>query len=190
MKQTIEQVLARALPGLEPRGTFSIYSVKSHSRRSLSLGGGTIVGDIGEFLHGSKRIAVVVATAGRGITEKSTEAWNAGDTLAGWAFDAIGSWAAEAAADALTEKISAHLGAGEGLTLRYSPGYCGMDLRQQQTIFALSQPGSIGVSLLPSMLMQPMKSVSGLVGLGPRELVGLNLSPCDRCPQIGCHMRR
>jgi hypothetical protein len=65
-----------------------------------------------------------------------------------------------------------------------------MDLPQQRTIFALAQPGSIGVSLLPSMLMQPMKSVSGLVGLGPRELVGVNLSPCERCPQIGCHMRR
>jgi hypothetical protein len=65
-----------------------------------------------------------------------------------------------------------------------------MDLSQQRIIFTLTRSGSIGVSLLPSLLMQPMKSVSGLVGLGPRELVGVNLSPCDRCLQIGCHMRR
>jgi hypothetical protein len=190
MKLSIEQVLARALPGLEPRGTFSIYAVKSHTRRSLSLGGGTIIGNIGEFLHGASRVAVLVVTAGRGITALSTEAWGAGDSLAGWAFDAIGSWAAEAAADALMQQVSSHLRADEGLTLRYSPGYCGMDLSQQRTIFTLTRPGSIGVSLLPSLLMQPMKSVSGLVGLGPRELVGVNLSPCDRCLQIGCHMRR
>lgn len=190
MKQAIERVLARALPGLEPRGTFSIYPVKAHTRRSLSLGGSTIVGNIGEFLHGSGRVAALVVTAGGAITQLSTEAWGAGDALAGWAFDAIGSWAAEAAADALTQQLGSHLGAGEGLTLRYSPGYCGMDLSQQRALFALARPGSIGVSLLPSLLMQPMKSVSGLVGLGPRELVGVNRSPCDRCLQPGCHMRR
>ena len=33
MKQSIEQVLTRALPGLEPRGTFSIYAVRAHTRR-------------------------------------------------------------------------------------------------------------------------------------------------------------
>jgi len=38
--------------------------------------------------------------------------------------------------------------------------------------------------------MQPLKSISGIVGLGPREVVGIHLSPCERCPQIGCHMRR
>lgn len=190
MQQAIEQVIARAEPRLQPRGTYSLYAVKSQTPRSLALGGGTILGNVGEFLHGSSRIAVFVVTAGGRITEFSAEAWGAGDTLAGWTIDAIGSWAAEAAAEALMQRVSLHLGADEGLTLRYSPGYCGMDLPQQRTIFALAQPGSIGVSLLPSMLMQPMKSVSGLVGLGPRELVGVNLSPCERCPQIGCHMRR
>jgi cobalamin-dependent methionine synthase I len=74
--------------------------------------------------------------------------------------------------------------------MRYSPGYCGMDLRQQQNLFRLVPAESIGITLLPSQLMQPMKSVSGIVGLGPKELVGGNLSPCDRCPQVGCHMRR
>jgi hypothetical protein len=190
MKQAIEQVIVRAQPRLQPRGTYSLYAVESQTQRSLSFGGGTILGNVGEFLHGSSRVAVFVVTAGGGITELSAEAWGAGDTLAGWAFDAIGSWAAEAAAEALMQQINSHLAAGEGLTLRYSPGYCGMDLLEQRTVFALAQPGSIGVSLLPSMLMQPMKSVSGLVGLGPRDLVGVNLSPCERCPQIGCHMRR
>jgi cobalamin-dependent methionine synthase I len=110
--------------------------------------------------------------------------------LAGLALDAIGSWAAETAAEALMRHLTVHLDPNESFTLRYSPGYCGMDLAQQRTLFQLAPAGAAGISLLPSLLMHPLKSISGIVGLGPRDAVGVHLSPCERCPQVGCHMRR
>jgi cobalamin-dependent methionine synthase I len=65
-----------------------------------------------------------------------------------------------------------------------------MDLAEQRKLFQLARAESAGISLLPSLLMEPLKSVSGIVGLGPRSAVGTTLTPCDRCPLIGCHMRR
>jgi hypothetical protein len=48
----------------------------------------------------------------------------------------------------------------------------------------------VGVRLMPSMLMHPLKSISGLVGLAPKEAVSSYHSPCDLCPRTGCPIRR
>ena len=186
----IERLVADALPHLHPRGTYALYAVAGQDPHSVTIGGSVIKGSIGEFLQGANRIAVFMVTVGSEISRMAEASCQAGDPFSGWALDAIGSWGAEAAADALMKSLQRHLVNNESLTMRYSPGYCGMDLRQQQNLFRLVPAESIGITLLPSQLMQPMKSVSGIVGLGPKELVGGNFSPCDRCPQVGCHMRR
>lgn len=188
--RTVDQILTEAHPYLEPRGTYALYAVTTQTARALEIGGATIAGDIGEFLAGADRIAVFMVTAGSEITRRAEARCRAGDALAGLALDAIGSWAAEAAAEALMMHLASQLGPNESFTLRYSPGYCGMDLAQQRTLFQLAPAGAAGISLLPSLLMQPLKSISGIVGLGPRDAVGMHLSPCERCPQVGCHMRR
>jgi hypothetical protein len=38
--------------------------------------------------------------------------------------------------------------------------------------------------------MQPLKSVSGLIGIGLAEQVQSYGSPCDRCELYACSMRR
>lgn len=190
VRQTVEQILAEAQPLLEPRGAYALYSVTSLAARALEIGGATITGDVGDFLAGAKRIAVFMVTVGSEITRQAESRCRAGDALAGLALDATGSWAAEAAAEALMAQLAFELDPGEAFTLRYSPGYCGMDLTQQRTLFELAPVDAVGISLLPSLLMQPLKSISGIVGLGPQDAVGVHLSPCERCPLVGCHMRR
>jgi len=188
--QRIEQIVSPARRCLEPRGAFSLYTVSEQTSRSLTLGAATIIGNVADFLRHAQRVAVFVVTAGEPISRLSERAAKQGEVLAAWVLDALGSWAAEAAADALMERIRPHLGDQEALTLRYSPGYCGMDIEQQRVLFRLVRADSVGVKLLPSLLMRPLKSVSGVVGLGPKEAVNRYLSPCDSCPQVGCHMRR
>ncbi len=72
----------------------------------------------------------------------------------------------------------------------YSPGYCGMPLTEQTKLFGLFDPENVGVRLSSDCLMRPLKSVSGLIGLGPAEDVKEFGSPCDRCELRGCAMRR
>jgi hypothetical protein len=188
--RSVEQALAEAGPWLEPRGAYALYAMADQTRRTLRIGGATIAGDIGEYLHGARRVAVFMVTAGGEIARQAGLASQRGDAFAGLVLDAIGSWAAETTAEALMARLAGHLGPGESFTLRYSPGYCGMDLDQQRVLFQLAPAGAAGITLLPSLLMQPLKSISGIVGLGPEEVVGVHLSPCELCPQVGCHMRR
>jgi hypothetical protein len=186
----IKRLAKESLSCLEPRGTFSVYPVTDRKTLSLRVGQVTIHGNIGEFMEHADRVAVFVVTVGEAISRRAVRSRQGGDAFGAWVMDAFGSWAAEASAEALMERIQRHLWDDEALTLRYSPGYCGMTMPQQRKLFRLVNADSVGVKLLPSLLMQPLKSISGLVGLGPKEAVSSSRSPCDRCPQVGCHMRR
>jgi hypothetical protein len=188
--QSVEMLLKEAEAYLHPRGTYSLYEPTALTERSLETGGATIVGDIGAILHGASRIAVFMVTVGDEIAREAKARCDSGDAFGGLVLDTIGSWAAELTMDALMAEMRSELAAGESFSARYSPGFCGMDLDQQRVLFRLAPAGDIGISLLPTLFMQPLKSISGIVGLGPRELVGVHLSPCERCPLVGCHMRR
>jgi hypothetical protein len=190
MASRIEQVVEGVRPCVESRGAYSVYGITGRSSGSLAFGGAVISGRVAEFMGSADRVAVFVATIGDEISKCAMQARRRGDTLAEWIIDAFGSWAAEAATDALMERLRGHSAGQDGVTLRYSPGYCGMAMDQQRTLFQMVQAEAVGVRLLPSLLMYPLKSVSGIVGLGPKEKVSTYGAPCDQCDMVGCHMRR
>ena len=176
---------------LRPRGTYTLYDVAAQDPRSLPLScGATFTGDVGEFLGHSTRVAVFLATAGQEIVSLAEAALRARDTLAGLAYNALGSHLADAAGERLIADLRRHLAPGESLTLQYSPGYCGISLAQQRLIFQLVDATRLGVELLPSLIMRPVKSVSGLIGIGPQAAVHAYGNPCQRCPSLDCRMRR
>ena len=52
------------------------------------------------------------------------------------------------------------------ITNRYSPGYCVWHLKEQKSLFSLLPAEYCNITLTDSCLMQPIKSVSGLIGIG------------------------
>jgi len=194
-RPVVAEGVARALEEtrgrLRPRGTYALYPVLAQTPRTLTLGpDAEFTGDIGGFLRAAGRVAVFVCTAGPEMMAMIDAAWDAGDALRGMILDALGSMGADRAAEKLAERLRGKLGPGEALTPSYSPGYCGMDIEQQRLIFRLVDAGAVGVELLPSCLMKPLKSVSGLIGLGPADEVVTAGSPCELCPLENCRMRR
>jgi len=176
---------------LRPRGAYSLYPILRQGRRSLTLAGGaTFTGPIGDFLAGAQRVAVFLATAGPEVVRMADEAFQARDRLGGLIYNALGSHVAEAALERILVDLRGRAGPQEALTLPYSPGYCGIPLAQQRTVFRLVDARRIGVELLPTLIMKPLKSISGLVGIGPSEAVAARGNPCDNCPLLDCHMRR
>ena len=189
--ERVHKALEDSRSVLRPRGTYSIFRIAASDARSLRLEGGpTFRGAIGEFLASASRAAVFLATVGQEVTALSTETIRAGDTLGGLILDAIGSHAVEAAVEKLVQDLGRRTGPGEALTLRYSPGYCGVSLSEQLHIFQLIDATRLGVELLPTLLMKPLKSVSGLIGIGPEAEVKRYGNPCSRCPRVDCDMRR
>ena len=73
-------------------------------------------------------------------------------------------------------------------TNRFSPGYCGWHVAQQQMLFPLFDSHTCGVQLTDSSLMIPIKSVSGIMGVG-REVRKLDYT-CGLCTFEKCYKRK
>ena len=188
LAERIAGIAAEALACIRPRGVYSVYKIAGATAHSLKFNDTTISGNIGEYLGAASRVAAFAVTVGEEISHLATSKDD--DAFAAWVVDSTGSWAVESAADTLMSRIRRHLQDGEELTLRYSPGYCGMEIGEQRKLFQLIQADAVAVTLMPSMLMHPLKSISGLVGLAPKETVRQHRSPCDLCQRTGCPMRR
>jgi hypothetical protein len=76
---------------------------------------------------------------------------------------------------------------GLHITNRYSPGYCDWDIREQKKLFELLPENFCGISLLDSMLMKPIKSISGFIGIGSN--VTFNRYTCNYCKDRNCLYR-
>ena len=105
--------------------------------------------------------------------------------------NAVGAERAEAAEAKMIDQLREQASAFNLVpTLPYSPGYCGMKLTEQRKLFSLFDGEDVGVTLTPDCLMQPIKSVSGLIGLGRPEDMASSARPCERCELENCNMRR
>jgi len=96
---------------------------------------------------------------------------------------------AEEAAGLVHERIRSMTGQ-EGIPCsnRYSPGYCGWKVDEQQILFRLFPEHPLGVTLSDSSLMIPVKSVSGVVASG-REVEYHDYS-CEGCTMKYCPYRK
>jgi hypothetical protein len=120
-------------------------------------------------------LALFAVTMGPLVSAEITGLFDAGEFALGYLLDA----AASNAADAAAEYVEGHygrrlaeagrLGPGAGV-LRYSPGYCGWDVSGQKKLFEYLKPEEIGITLRESFLMEPLKSVSGVIVAGPAEI--------------------
>jgi hypothetical protein len=137
---------------------------------------------IASGLRGAEWIAVFAATAGPGMDEAYKSAAGDGELMTGYAIDCAGSVLAEAIADTLDRILAAACDArGLGTTTRYSPGYCGWNVSEQAKLFSLLPPHCCGISLTGSHLMVPIKSVSGIIGIGKNTAkLQYGCATCDR----------
>lgn len=143
---------------------------------------------VGEHWGAVEAVAAAVATIGDG-PERLLR--SGPDALEASALDG----AASAAVECLAEWGNDHLcrlGVGEGfrVTNRVSPGVAGWDLAEQRQLLTLGPAAAIGVALDRAGVLVPAKSISFLVGIGPRARVDHYFVQCRRCWVADCPWRR
>ena len=144
---------------------------------------------IARQLRNAEGGALFICTAGAGIGEKSKELMAAGDMIKGYILDVIGSLTVEAAINKIQGNLENELlKSGKKIANRYSPGYCGWALSEQKQFFDLFPDNHCGIKLTESCLMEPVKSVSGVIGFG--ENVRKTVYECDLCELKTCTYRR
>jgi hypothetical protein len=159
--------------------------------RTVNLGGTSL--NIEKIVYSqisrSESAALFLCTAGEEIGKRSRRAMQERDLLAGYIYDVIGSETVEAAADLMQAELKRSAAAdGLKVTNRYSPGYCGWNVEEQHKMFSLMPGNFCNIRLTPSALMDPEKSVSGIIGIG--QNVKMNPYSCRICDMKDCIYRK
>ncbi len=137
----------------------------------------------------SDSVALFLCTAGEHIGIMSRKAVQSKDLLKGYIYDVIGSEIVEAAADLMQDELEKSVvSEGKKITNRYSPGYCGWDVAEQFKLFQLLPENYCGIRLTESALMDPVKSISGIIGIGKK--VRYNPYTCRMCELKNCIYRK
>ena len=140
-------------------------------------------------LRGSEAFAIFVCTSGLEFETYQQRLKEQGDMVRVFIADALGSVIAEKCADQMEKALQESIDKlGWMHTNRFSPGYCGWHVSQQQLLFPLLQGHTCEVKLTDSSLMIPIKSVSGSIGLG--EKVRKLEYTCGLCDFKQCYKRK
>jgi len=139
---------------------------------------------IGSYLNGMTSAYVFIATAGRECADEMMNIKKENDLMLDFIADSIGSVLAEIS----VSRLETELAHNATVSLPYSPGYCGWDVREQKKFFSLFPDEPCGVTVNDSCLMTPEKSISGFFALG-KELVRKPYH-CKTCRNINCYKRR
>jgi len=188
----IEEITKELLPLGDIRAEYRIFKEINLRKEEKSLKVEGVTFNIKPIIYRqikeAEEVALFICTAGPAIGEMSRHSMKSGDLLRGYVYDVIGSEVVEAAADRMQEELRTNMAAtGKGITNRFSPGYCGWDVAEQHKLFSFFRDNFCGITLTESALMNPVKSVSGIIGIGKN--VKYASYQCHLCDDKNCIYR-
>jgi hypothetical protein len=145
-----------------------------------------------QVLEETVSLALFAVTLGEEVSNRISGLFDKGELAEGYILDQMASFTADELAQIAARRFEAETGAALGTAvLHYSPGYCGWNVTGQHALFAHLKPRELGVTLNESCLMQPVKSVSGVLVLAPIEAHEFNpaFPCCATCTTLDCQER-
>lgn len=190
--EILREITAQADAFVKPVAGYRIMPPESLKIEKKGFHVGDTYFDSGPIIATSLRkaeaLALFVVTVGPALDELSARFFAEPDPLKGFFVDTIGSEAVECAADHLENDIEKEAQRhGWKITQRYSPGYCGWNVGEQHKLFSFLPEAFCGITLTESALMKPVKSVSGVIGLG--EAATRDAYRCKICTMENCFRR-
>ncbi|MDR0944439.1 MAG: methionine synthase [Ruminococcus sp.] len=159
----IKKCEAKLLDTIKPQYVIKISDIEEDSHPLI------VGNDIHDLLSGCQKAVFFCCTLGSGVDRliSYAGAFDISDQLY---TDALANAAVEQVCDMLQQKIASDYPEFE-LTMRFSPGYGDYPLEIQPEINRfLDAPKRIGVTVTDSLLMNPTKSVSAVIGLKKRGM--------------------
>ena len=149
-----------------------------------------------KIFHAADKMALYACTLGALISNKIENFFGTNDFAIASILDSAASIAADKSAEYLenlfyNELSKTKMRKTDSLVLAYSPGYCGWDISGQGKLFGYLNPGEIGIKLSKSYLMTPIKSVTGVLICGDKDIhiFESSFNFCRYCKSQSCYER-
>jgi hypothetical protein len=180
----------------EPRGIVAEVPLAQFQEIFQGEGNNELPAPLPEIVKEADALALFAATVGEPVSGKIRDLFQENDPATALMLDGIASDRAETATTLLAQTfLDTLLQEGrvnhEAGALPYSPGYCGWHITGQKRLFAFLKPERIGISLSESSLMSPIKSVSGVLVVGPPQIHDFDndFDFCFDCATWQCRTR-
>lgn len=191
LRREVAETAGALAAELQPRYTFHVFDlVREGTRMHLSGTGVTLTGATAErMLAQCDRAALLACTLGARF-DALLRREQARDMARAVILDACGSALVESGCDAAERDIAARF-PEHYLTDRFSPGYGDLPLTLQPPICAaLDTVRRLGVHVTESLLMNPGKSVTAVIGLSDRPQMA-RVRGCAYCSmRESCTLRK
>ena len=151
------------------KGSLLRLAIVHNDGEKIILAGGLTFASkkLSAFLRDCREAVLMSATAGSAIMEAIKEKTRQDDLAAAVVYDAAASEITDAGLDWIMDYLNQQL-RREGKTLlprRFSAGYADFNLENQRAIYEILQMGKIGVTITPSFILLPEKSVTAISGI-------------------------
>ena len=180
----------------EPKAVMADIAVDEFEPVYLGSGRNESPAPIETIYPGAEALALFALTVGDPVCRKIMALLDSNDFALGTVLDTAASEGADRLSQVLEHRFADSLattspGAADRRVLAYSPGYCGWHISAQRQLFDIVHPENIGITLRESFLMEPLKSISGVLIAAPRSLhVFDNTYPfCSACRSQPCRAR-
>jgi hypothetical protein len=190
--EMINGIIARLASMCKIKAGYRMLDVKIPADRNDGLYAGDTFFNLRNIvtmqLRDSERAALFACTIGPDMEKWRRALELDRDEVMALLVDAVASSAVENAVGLLHDHIRMKmLERRMNVTNRFSPGYCGWPVTEQQSLFSRFPKGFCGITLTESSLMIPIKSISGIIGVG--ATVARKDYPCNRCERNFCLYR-
>lgn len=170
IRTLLNEAMQHASQVMKPMATYRILSILSNDLKTVTFHGTPFDIEsvkVARLLKNSNAAVCFAVTIGIALDKEVSDQMARGEITLGYFLDAIGSETAEAAADELHWNILQRRAreAGGSVTPRFSPGYGDWPLTVQKELIEACGGPLIGISVTPSFLMIPRKSVSAVFGI-------------------------
>ena len=184
LDERVDATVQRCLSVAKPRASLASFEVRSVTDDAVELAGTVLrlTGhDIAAHLADATEVVLFAVTIGVDV-DRELRRLSLVDPAEQVIFDSAATALVERAADAADAHARAYVaGQGSYASWRFSPGYGDLPLSVQRDFLAtLDATRQLGITLTPSNLMIPTKSVTAIVGVHPVPQPGLE-SSCSMC---------
>jgi cobalamin-dependent methionine synthase I len=180
----------------EPLGIVAYISIADFEHVFRGEGQNDEGAPLGSIYESSNNLALFAVTIGQRLCSEISDLLAAREYPLGSMLDSTCSEGAEMTAEALERHYRDYLtgesdkDASVGF-MRFSPGYCGWHISSQKNLFEYLKPGEIGIELNETYLMKPLKSVTGVIVSGRKEIFQFSdaFDFCAECKDHSCQDR-
>ncbi len=194
----LDDAIARCLSIGKPRSSLATFDIAGREELpdgtpQVDLKGTALVlqgKSMRRHMDGAVRVGVLAVTIGMGV-ERELKRLSLTDHLGQVLFDAAATTMVERAADA-AEATLVGMAARDGLytNFRFSPGYGDMPMTTQPVLLdALDARRRLGITLSPTLLMTPTKSVTAVLGMFTTPQKSTHASCADCFCRAFCNLR-